>query len=92
MVLNELDIVGLVLRRRTAGGLGSSEYAMAWNFFYWAAILTLSTGLFAWFAFSFRYKERNGDAATGNAHVSPKTSEGGSSDGSDASLNKRDEM
>ena len=92
MVLNELDIVGLVLRRRTAGGLGSSEYAMAWNFFYWAVILTLSTGLFAWFAFSFRYKERNGDAATGNAHVSPKASEGGSSDGSDASLNKRDEM
>ena len=75
MILNELDIVGFILKRHAsgAGNLTSPEHAMIWNFFYWAGILGLSTGLFAWLTISFKYKEQEETMAISNDHPSPKT-------------------
>lgn len=57
MILNEIDIIGRILRARGGSGYGSEDYIMAWNFVFWAAVLTTSTGGFALLARRYRYVE-----------------------------------
>lgn len=57
MVLNEIDIVGRILRARGGSGYGSEDYIMAWNFVFWATVLTISTSGFTFLARRYRYVE-----------------------------------